>query len=113
MSDTQAGASHPRATRGYGLDSTKSISAAATVRSARCLVAADPANADWQRRLAVSYGRVAVVEARQGARDQALSKFRNARDIIARLMAQSPDNAQLPKDLAGFESQIRALSALR
>ena len=32
----KVGASYPRATRGYGLDSTKSISAAATVRSARC-----------------------------------------------------------------------------
>ena len=32
----KAGASRPRATRGYGLDPAKSISAAATVRSARC-----------------------------------------------------------------------------
>jgi hypothetical protein len=56
---------------------------------------------------------MAFAEARQGARDQALSKFRKARDIIARLKAQSPDNAQLPEDLAWFESQIRALSASR
>ena len=32
----KAGASRPRAARGYGLDSAQSISAAATVRSARC-----------------------------------------------------------------------------
>jgi hypothetical protein len=75
------------------------------------LTAADPGNAGWQRDLAISYGRVASVEARQGARDQALSKLRAARDIIVRLKAQSPDNAQLPKDLAWVESLIRALSA--
>jgi hypothetical protein len=54
---------------------------------------------------------VAIVEARQGARDQPLSKFRNARDIIARLKAQSPNDAQLPKDLVWLEREIRALSA--
>ena len=32
----KAGASRPRAARGYGLDSAKSISATATVRSSRC-----------------------------------------------------------------------------
>jgi hypothetical protein len=32
----KAGASHPRAARGYGLDSAQSISATATVRSSRC-----------------------------------------------------------------------------
>jgi hypothetical protein len=77
------------------------------------LVATDPSNTGWQRDLAISYGRVAVVEARQGTRDKALSNFRNARDIIVRLMAQSPDNAQLPKDLARLENQIKALSASR
>jgi len=77
------------------------------------LAAADPGNAGWQHDMAFSYGNVATVEARQGSRDQALSKFRNARDIIARLKVQSPDNVQLPKDLALFESQIRALSASR
>jgi hypothetical protein len=49
------------------------------------VAAADLGNALWQHDLAVGFGRVAMVEARQGARDQALRKFRNARDIIARL----------------------------
>ncbi len=70
------------------------------------LAAADPGNAGWQRDLAVSYGRVAMVEARQGARDLALRGFRNGRGILARLKAQSPDDAHLPEDLAWFESQI-------
>jgi hypothetical protein len=77
------------------------------------LAAADPGNAGWQRDLAVSYGRVAMVETGQGARDKALSGYRSGRDILARLKAQSPDDAQLPKDLAWFESQITALSASR
>jgi tetratricopeptide (TPR) repeat protein len=63
------------------------------------LAAADPGNAGWQSDL--------------GARDQALSGFRRGRDILARLKAQSPENAQLPTDLAWFESQITALSASR
>jgi hypothetical protein len=77
------------------------------------LAAADPGNAVWQHDLVISYGRVAMIEARQGARDQALSGLRRGRDILARLKAQSPHNARLPKDLAWFESQIRALSASR
>jgi hypothetical protein len=65
------------------------------------LAAADFGSAGWQRDLAVSYGRVAMVEARQGARDLALRGFRNGRGILARLKAQSPDD-QLPEDLAWF-----------
>jgi hypothetical protein len=56
--------------------------------------------------LAMSFGRVATVEARQGARGDASGAFRQGRDIIARLMRQSSDNATLPKDLAWFDSQI-------
>jgi hypothetical protein len=77
------------------------------------LASTDPGNADWQRSLSLSYGRVAMVEARQGERDQALNGFRKGRDIVERLKAESPDDAQLPKDLAWFESQIRALSGSR
>jgi hypothetical protein len=36
LDHVKAGASHPRAARGYGLDSAQSISATATVRSSRC-----------------------------------------------------------------------------
>jgi hypothetical protein len=71
------------------------------------LAKADPGNAGWQRDLALSLGRVAIVEAQQGARDGALSQFREGQDIIARLIRQSPENATLLEDLAGFENQIQ------
>jgi hypothetical protein len=77
------------------------------------LVTTDPGNAGWQRDLAISYGRVALIQVRQGERDLALSGFRNGRDILVRLNAQSPGNASLRSDFAWFESQIAALSATR
>ena len=61
------------------------------------LAKADPGNAGWQRDLALSFGRVAMVEAQQGARDRATGLFRQGRDIIAGLKARSPDNATLPR----------------
>ena len=70
---------------------------------------ADPGNAGWQRDLALSFGRVARVEARQGDRVRALGAFRQGRDIIARLKAASPTNATLPRDLAWFEAEIVTL----
>ena len=73
------------------------------------LAQADPGNAECQRDLAVSYGKVATIDAELGARDQALDQFRRGREIVARLARQSPDNATLPKDLAWFEAQIAAL----
>jgi hypothetical protein len=74
------------------------------------LAKADPGNAGWQRNLALSFERVAMVEAQQGARDRATGLFRQGRDIIAGLKARSPDNATLARDLAWFEGQIAALS---
>ena len=68
----------------------------------------DPNNAGWQRDLAVSYARVATVEAQQGLWADALGKFRQGRDIISQLVTQSPSNATLPKDLAWFDSHIAA-----
>jgi hypothetical protein len=70
------------------------------------LAKADPGNADWQRDLALSYGRVAFIEMRQGVRDDALKAFRQGRDIITQLMWRSPDNATLSKDLAWFDTQM-------
>ncbi len=70
------------------------------------LAKADPGNVGWQRDLAVSYGHVALIEMRQGVRDDALRAFRQGRDIIARLMRRSPDNVTLPKDLAWFDRQM-------
>jgi len=56
----------------------------------------------------LSYGRVALIEVRQGVRDDALRSFRQGRDIIAQLVRRSPDSATLSKDLAWFDSQIGA-----
>ena len=73
------------------------------------LAARDPDNAGWQRDLALSFGRVAQVLARQDNLDEAQSGFGTGRTIVARLQAQSPDNATLPKDLAWFDSQLAQL----
>src|SRR5215831_12640798 len=62
------------------------------------LAKADPGNARWQRDLALSHGRVAMILARQGKRKQALADFRKGRDIITKLKAAVPSNATLPKD---------------
>ncbi len=57
------------------------------------LAAADPGNARWQRDVALSHGRVAMVLARQGSVSEAAAGFQMGRDIIAGLRQQSPDNA--------------------
>jgi hypothetical protein len=72
------------------------------------LAKADPGNAGWQRDLALSYGRVAIVKVQQGAREDALGALRHGRNIISRLARQSPSNATLPIDLTWFDSQIAA-----
>lgn len=70
------------------------------------LAKSEPGNAGWQRDLSVSYGKVAMVDARQGAHADAVIAFKKGRDIVARLSQQSPDNATLQKDLAWFDKQI-------
>lgn len=60
-------------------------------------------------RHALSYGRVADVEARQGERQRALDGFKRGRDIIAGLRKLSPDTATFPRDLAWFDRQVAAL----
>jgi len=60
-----------------------------------------PGNAEWQRDVALSYGRVAVIEALQGARDGALRTFRQGRNIIARLIWYFADRtwrARMPEE---------------
>ncbi len=69
------------------------------------LAKADPGNAGWQHDLAVSCGRVALIEVQQGGRDDALKAFQRGRNIVLLLMQRSAD-ATLPKDLAWFESQM-------
>jgi hypothetical protein len=70
------------------------------------LAQADPGNAGWLRDLALSYGRVGLIEMRQGVRDDALKALRQGRDIIEQLVRRSPENVTLPKDLAWFDNQI-------
>jgi hypothetical protein len=73
------------------------------------LTTADPSNAGWQRDLAISHGRIAELLAEQDDTAQALSEYRQAREIIARLAAVSPDDATLPDDLAVFDEEISRL----
>jgi hypothetical protein len=73
------------------------------------LAAADPGNAGWQRDLALSFGRVALVKNTQGAPEDALELFGKGRGIIVELMRRSSNSAILRQDLAWFESQIDQL----
>jgi hypothetical protein len=73
------------------------------------LAKADPGNAAWQRDLALSHGRVAMILLRQGERERALSAFRQGREIILTLKAAAPSNSTLPQDLAWFDGQIGGL----
>ena len=45
----------------------------------------------------------------QGDTANALEQFRQGRAIIVQVLEKSPDNAQLPKDLAGFDAAIANL----
>jgi tetratricopeptide (TPR) repeat protein len=73
------------------------------------LAKTDSGNSGWQRDLAVSHSKVANVLAQQGERSQARAEFVAGRDIIAALVAASPTDAQLPKDLVYFDAQIAKL----
>jgi tetratricopeptide (TPR) repeat protein len=75
----------------------------------RGLADANPANRSLSRNLAWSYGHLGSVEARAGAKDRALTAFQTGREIIQRLLAMSPDNGALAKDLEWFDQQIAAL----
>jgi tetratricopeptide (TPR) repeat protein len=57
------------------------------------LAALDPANAEWQRELSVSYNRVGGVLEAQGDLAGALGEFRTALEIAVRLAALDPANA--------------------
>jgi hypothetical protein len=85
---------------------TALMSYQASLGIAERLAKADPDNAGWQRDLALGYGRVATVEAQQGARNLVLAAFKEGREIIGHLSQQSPDNATLHNDLAWFDEQI-------
>jgi len=83
----------------------------ASLAIAERLAAADPGNAQWQRDLALSHGRVAMALARQGKGEEARAGLEAGRAIIVRLRQVSPDNATLPKDLAWFDAELAALAA--
>ena len=73
------------------------------------LAKANPGNADWQRDLAISQGRVGVLLAKQGDAAHALDMLQQGRAVVARLVQQLPTNAQLSKDLAAFDDNIAKL----
>jgi hypothetical protein len=70
------------------------------------LAKANPGNTGWQRDLALSYGRIALIERRQGARDRAIKAFEQGRDIIAQLVRRAPDNTTLSNDPSWFNRQM-------
>jgi tetratricopeptide (TPR) repeat protein len=63
------------------------------------LANADPANANWQRDLAVSYSRVGNVLLAQGAGVQALKAYRDSLVIHEKLAKTHPGNSELRRDL--------------
>jgi hypothetical protein len=74
------------------------------------LAGADPSNAGWQRDLAISFGKVALIYRALGMpAAEALAKFRNGRQIMAALVERAPDVMRWKKDLAWSDEQIAAL----
>ena len=59
----------------------------------------DPANAGWQRDVAISYNLVGNVLLTQRALPEALKSYRAALTIVQRLAASEPTNAQWQNDL--------------
>jgi hypothetical protein len=77
------------------------------------LVKADPSNTEWQRSLAVCHGEMGILLVEHGDPALALEALRNGRQIILRLQAQLPANAQLANDLAMFEGGIAIVQPAR
>ena len=73
------------------------------------LTAADRSNTEWQRDLAISYGKLATVYEKEQRMAEALAAFRKAGDGMATLVAIAPGNAQWKNDLAWYEQQIAQL----
>jgi hypothetical protein len=68
-----------------------------------------PDNAGWQRDLATSYSKLAVVHRRAGERGRALGALWQGRTIIQHMVSRSPDHTEWKKDLAWFDKQIAGL----
>ena len=73
------------------------------------LAKADPDNTGWQRDLVAIYGRVGEALNRQGEVTLALDAFSRGRAIATQLKELLPDDAQLPHQLASFNSDIAKL----
>jgi hypothetical protein len=74
------------------------------------LAKSDPGNAGWQRDLAASFGKLALVHKQYGDRAKARDFFRQGQTIMARLTKLRPDNAEWAADLAEFNQEIAALA---
>jgi hypothetical protein len=74
------------------------------------LATATPGNAQWQRDLAVVYGKLADTYRQSNDPANALSALRQGRAIMDRLAKLSPGNASWQSDLAWFNGQIAALT---
>ena len=70
------------------------------------LAAADPANAGWQRDLAIAYDKIGDVNATRGERDEALRNYRANFAIIEKLARGDPKNAGLQRDLMVSHNRI-------
>ena len=75
------------------------------------LATQDPANAQWQRDLVVSYMRLGDVEKQKGNTTGAVDFFTQARAISARMVERDPTNAVWKNDLVWVEQQIDALKS--
>jgi tetratricopeptide (TPR) repeat protein len=69
----------------------------------------DLGNAGWQRDLAMSFERLALMQKQCGDKAKALGFLRQGHAIMARLTKLSPDNAVWKNDLDWFEGQIKEL----
>ena len=93
--------------QGNAQDALKAYRDSSAIRER--LAEIDPGNNGWQRDLAVSYVKLALVHQRLGEIAEALVEFRKARDIMAALVAAAPDNTQWKQFLAGLDGEIARL----
>ncbi len=70
------------------------------VEACEKLARQDPANAEWQRDLSVSYNKLGDVQRDQGDLDGALASYRQSLTIFEKLARQDPGNAQWQRDLS-------------
>jgi len=88
-------------------DALSAVRAGLAVRDR--LSKSEPGNAARQRDLAVSHSDAATILVRQGEAGEALAELRKARAIAIGLAEQSPQDAQVRKDLAALDAEIAKL----